>query len=140
MSIFTVTNASTDHNNVYTELRLVTISWRHTTPQKVNKYLLQILQSNKSHNTQRDVQIQGEWKNTNNKLQIKLIGLHKVNKYFIQKLTRVEALRNRSSVNQIASADFARNVTVKCLQFYSPLHCHGFRNKNKKIHTENETE
>jgi hypothetical protein len=40
-------------------------------------------------------------------------------------LTSVEALCNRSSIYQVTSTDFASNVTIKCLQFDSPLHCHG---------------
>lgn len=40
-------------------------------------------------------------------------------------LTCVEALRNCSSIYQVASADFTRNVTIQCLQFDPPLHCHG---------------
>lgn len=43
-------------------------------------------------------------------------------------LTSMEALCNCSSVNQVASTDFARDVTIKCFQFDSPLHCHGWKN------------
>lgn len=44
-------------------------------------------------------------------------------------LTCVEALCNRSSIYQVASTDFARNVTIKCLQFDPPLHCHGCKKR-----------
>jgi hypothetical protein len=44
-------------------------------------------------------------------------------------LACVEALCNCSSIYQVASTDFARNVTIKCLQFDPPLHCHGCKKK-----------
>jgi len=46
---------------------------------------------------------------------------------------RVEALRNCSSIYQVASADFTRNVTIQCLQFDPPLHCHGSNKQEKTI-------
>lgn len=45
----------------------------------------------------------------------------------------MQALCNCSSIYQIASANFAHNVTIKCLQFYSPLHCHDCANKKATV-------
>jgi hypothetical protein len=48
-------------------------------------------------------------------------------------LTRVEALRNCSSIYQVASAYFTCNVTIQCLQFDPPLHCHGCQRTNAYV-------